>query len=97
MAMNSFVDDSGSSRVIMEELSSEGASVDVTGGSEVLKAAIEEPIACQNETGNDANAVCMDASNDIIDHSSRENVSSKMVNSKTCFLINFVAVDPNVQ
>ncbi|KAK9947099.1 hypothetical protein M0R45_012534 [Rubus argutus] len=78
MAMNFFVDDNGSSREIMEEFSAEGASVDVTGGSEVLKAAIEEPIACQNETGNDANAVCTDASNDIIDHSSRENVSSKM-------------------
>lgn len=97
MAMNFFVDDNGSSREIKEELSAEGASLDVTGGSEVLKAAIEESIACQNETGNDANAVCTDASNDIIHHSNLENVSSKMVNSKTCFLINFVAVDPNVQ
>ncbi|KAM5564849.1 hypothetical protein ABKV19_019084 [Rosa sericea] len=78
MAMNSFVDDNGSSRRIMEELGSEGAPVVVTGGSEILKEAIEEPLACQTEKGSGTNVVCVDVSNDHIDHSGHENVSSQM-------------------
>ncbi|XP_004293217.1 PREDICTED: protein bfr2 isoform X2 [Fragaria vesca subsp. vesca] len=78
MSMSSSVDDNGSSRRIMEEFSSQGAHVDVTGGSGVFKAAIEEPIECQTEKGSGTNVMCLDASNDHIDHSGHENVSSQM-------------------
>lgn len=91
MSMSTSVDDNGSSRRIMEEFSSQGAHVDATGGSEVFKAAIEEPIECQTEKGSGTNVMCLDASNDHIDHSGHENVSSQMVNLKTRFLIIFVA------
>ena len=89
--MNSFVSDNGSSGRIMEEFSSEGAPVDVTGGSEALRAATGKPIGSHTEKGRGTNVDCMDASADHTDHPSHEAVSSEMVNLKRCFSIIIVA------